>query len=137
MTLSFTVVVPTYNRPRPLDDCLAALVALDHPRDRFEIVIVDDGSAVPVDDLVRRHADRSGVSVRLIRQSNAGPASARNTGAAVARHDFIAFTDDDCRPRADWLTALARELALDPQCAVGGPPSTPSTTTAAPRRANS
>jgi glycosyltransferase involved in cell wall biosynthesis len=44
---TFSIVVPTYNRPERLAACLAALAHLDYPRDRFAAIVVDDGSARP------------------------------------------------------------------------------------------
>jgi GT2 family glycosyltransferase len=56
----------------------------------------------------------------VIRQANAGPAKARNTGAANAVGRFLAFTDDDCEPARDWLQQLARAFGASPGVAIGG-----------------
>ena len=53
-------------------------------------------------------------------QENAGPAAARNRGAAEARGAFLAFTDDDCTADADWLRAFAAEFEKTPNGLVGG-----------------
>lgn len=112
----FTVVVPTYERAGSLAACLSALAAQEFPAGRFEVVVVDDGGAVPPSELVARFQSR--LDVRLITQTNAGPASARNAGAAAARGEYLAFTDDDCVPDARWLTALAAAFAEHPSSAV-------------------
>ena len=114
----FTVVVPTFNRTDSLEACLQALAAQDFPRDRFEVVVVDDGSAAPPRGIVERLAGR--LDVRLLEQANAGPAAARNAGAAAARGAYLAFTDDDCLPDPRWLGALAAAASLHPGSAVGG-----------------
>jgi len=116
--IRFTVVVPTYNRAESLEKCLAALAAQDQPRDSFEVVVVDDGSRTPPRDMVARFAES--MQIRLIEQANAGPAAARNAGATAAHGQFLAFTDDDCRPSPGWLSALDVALARDPRSAVGG-----------------
>jgi GT2 family glycosyltransferase len=113
-----SVVVPTYNRPATLAACLGALAAQDFPRDRFEVVVVDDGSAVPPRGIVERLTVR--LSIRLVEQRNGGPAAARNAGAAAARGAYLAFTDDDCLPDPGWLSALAAAAALHPDSALGG-----------------
>ena len=59
--------------------------------------------------------------VRVHRQDNAGPASARNTGARLARGRWLAFTDDDCAPAPAWLAALGAALRAEPSALVGGP----------------
>jgi len=115
----FSIVIPTYERPQRLAECLAALTRLDYPRGRFEVIVVDDGSRVPPEDVVSSFGER--FSVTLVRQSHAGPAAARNTGAARARGRVLAFTDDDCGPAADWLRTLEARFADTPNCAVGGP----------------
>lgn len=118
MTDLISVVVPTYNRPDRLDACLGGLARSRFPRERFEVVVVDDGSSVPVDDVVDRH--RAALRIRLERQANRGPAAARNAGAAVARGSVLAFTDDDCVPDPDWLAALSRHGTERPGHMIGG-----------------
>ena len=116
--LSFSVIIPTRARPTSLAACLEALSNLDYPRDRFEVIVVDDGSEKPPYDVVRSFTDR--LDVVLLTQPHAGPAAARNTGAARAKGDFLAFTDDDCTPASDWLRALAARFAQAKDVAVGG-----------------
>jgi GT2 family glycosyltransferase len=119
MQPDFSIIVPTYNRPTQIRACVAALSCLDYPRDRFEVVIVDDGGAEPADVDIAPFRDR--LEIKVFRQTNAGPGSARNTGANNAKGRMLAFTDDDCMPRADWLKALAaRYGALPDPAMVGG-----------------
>lgn len=113
-----SIVIPTYNRPAQLAVCLRACARLDYPADCFEVIVVDDGGTVPLDEVVARFQDV--LALRLLRQDNAGPAAARNTGASGARGEFLAFTDDDCSPARAWLQALAAQFATSPECAVGG-----------------
>ena len=108
-----SVVVPSFGRPAALRACLEALMAQDDP-DR-EVVVVDDGSPDPLAPLCEGLP-----GVRCVRQDNAGPAAARNRGAREARGAFLAFTDDDCRPRPGWLSALRRAWGGDPRRMVGG-----------------
>jgi GT2 family glycosyltransferase len=115
---TFSVIVPTYQRADSLERCLQALGAQTLERDRFEVIVVDDGSAERPRAVVQRAA--SAFEVRLIEQANAGPASARNAGANAARGAYVVFTDDDCRPDAGWLRALDVMTARYPGCAVGG-----------------
>ncbi len=115
---SFSVVIPTYNRHVQLHECLDSLAGLDYPRDRFEVIVVDDESDESPEFIVARHRNR--MQVELIVQPHGGPARARNTGASVARGDYLAFTDDDCMPAADWLLRLSERLATAPGNAVGG-----------------
>jgi GT2 family glycosyltransferase len=79
-------------------------------------VVVDDGSPEPLAPVCARFGER----VRCVRQANAGPAAARNRGVAESGADFLAFTDDDCRPDRDWLVALAGAHAGEEDRLVGG-----------------
>jgi len=114
----FSIIIPTYNREAQIRECLSSLVNLDYPRARFEVVIVDDGSSSPLTALVEPF--RNELEVNLLRQENSGPAAARNRGAAAAKGEFLAFTDDDCRPAPGWLKTLAARFRESPEWAVGG-----------------
>src|SRR5688572_17617375 len=105
----FSIIIPTRNRSGHLAACLKSLARLDYPCDRFEVIVVDDGSETPVDGVVA--AIRERIDVSLATQAHAGPATARNRGAAGAKGEFLAFTDDDCAPASDWLQRLAARFA--------------------------
>lgn len=113
-----SIIIPTYNRPDQLCACLECLAGLDYPRDRFEVIVVDDGSDTSPQEIVDSVRDR--LDARLLRRPNGGPAAARNAGAAQARGAFLAFTDDDCFPAPDWLYELAVCFSGKPDHAVGG-----------------
>lgn len=105
--ISISVVVPAYNAARTLASCLEALEGQTKRRDRYEIIVIDDGSTDRTAEIAQRH------DVRLIRQSNAGPAAARNRGAEAARGELLLFTDSDCAPAADWIERMV-EPFTDP-----------------------
>ncbi len=109
MTPFISVVVPTFNRAPALRACLEALVRQEYPGDLYEVVVVDDGSLPAHADANAEAAAAHGA--QLVRQTNRGPAAARNHGARVARGDYVAFTDDDCMPAPSWLAQLARAIA--------------------------
>ena len=104
--LDYSIVVPTYRRPESLIRCLEAIEGLHFPRDRFEVLVVDDGSPTPPADIVAS-LDHS-LQAKLVSMRHAGPATARNTGASLARGRYLVFTDDDCRPQPDWLDSIDR-----------------------------
>lgn len=114
----FSIIIPTYNRPGPLASCLEALARLDYPKDRFEVIVVDDGGTADLEQVTTAMQDR--IAISLIRQENAGPGTARNTGAGQAKGDMLAFTDDDCAPAPDWLRRIAGAAVEHPGAAVGG-----------------
>lgn len=105
----FSVVVPTYGRPGRLAACLNALAALDYPRDAFEVIVADDGSPKPIDDVAAAVGDS--LDLTVLRLPHGGAGAARNRAVEVARGRFLAFTDDDCAVARDWLTCLEARLA--------------------------
>ena len=113
-----TVVVPTHRRPRALAACLAGLAAQADPPADLQVVVVDDGGGVPLEPVVDAVRDR--LDVTLTTRANAGPAAARNAGAERARGALLAFTDDDCVPRPDWLRTLVDLAGRHPGAAVSG-----------------
>ena len=113
-----SVVIATFERPTSLADCLDSLARADYPRERYEVVVVDDGGRTDLSDVCGRAAQR--VDIRLVRQSNAGAAAARNRGAAAARGDVLLFTDDDCRVSPGWIRACVDALDASPGALVGG-----------------
>jgi GT2 family glycosyltransferase len=114
----FSIIIPTYSRPAELANCLEALARQRLAADSFEVVVVDDGSPVPPNAVVRRFSDRLDIS--LLVANHGGPAAARNKGAERALGRFLAFTDDDCRPAPDWLLALKACCTALPDHIIGG-----------------
>jgi len=112
------VIIPTFHRPRRLTRCLDALSRQSYPRDHFEVIVVDDGSGAPPRAEVETASAQ--LDVDLVEQPHAGPAAARNTGAATASAALLAFTDDDCEPEPDWLERLEAASGGDPARVVGG-----------------
>jgi len=110
-----SVIVPVFNQEMALRGCLLALHGQTYPRDRFEVIVVDNGSTPPVSV----PADMAGVRVGC--ESKPGSYAARNRGIAMARGNIIAFTDADCVPAADWIErGVAAVERLDRAGMVGG-----------------
>jgi GT2 family glycosyltransferase len=103
------VVIAHLNQPELLARCLAALAAQSFAAERFEVIVVDNGSRIPPG------AEAAGFSgVRLAVETTPGPGPARNRGAAMARAPVIAFTDADCVPERDWVAAVHARFQADP-----------------------
>ena len=114
----FSIIIPTYNRSQRLVTCLQSLTQLKYPRECFEVIVMDDGSKISLETVVAPFLKQ--LDMKLLIQSNAGPATARNQGAKQAKGQFLAFTDDDCTPAPDWLQTLAARFAITPNCMIGG-----------------
>ncbi|MGG6266422.1 glycosyltransferase family 2 protein [Leptolyngbya sp. AN03gr2] len=108
----FSIVIPTFNRPVQIFACLQSISRLDYPRDRFEVIVVNDGGVSPNIEPFQF------LNLSVIDQDNAGPASARNTGASHAKGQFLVFTDDDCSMLPNYLSVL--ESHCSEQGLIGG-----------------
>lgn len=114
----FSVIIPTCNRHEQLKTCLKAVSDLDYPKYLFEVIIVDDGSKESPESVVKGFEDQ--LDIMLVRQENAGPAAARNAGAAHAGGKILVFTDDDCPPGTDWLIKLEKRFSETSDHLIGG-----------------
>ncbi|MBO0950975.1 glycosyltransferase family 2 protein [Fibrella forsythiae] len=106
MTPLISVIIPTYHRPELLRKCLDALAMQTLSPEQFEILVVDDGDQPQTALAVRKAMQETGLAIRYLAQpERRGPAAARNRGWRVAIGALIAFTDDDCVPDPNWLSA--------------------------------
>lgn len=97
-----SVVVVTKNRAASLERALRALTSLDYPE--YEVIVVDNGSSDRTPETARKYP------VRYVRVEQSNIALARKQGVESSRGDIVAFCDDDCVPRQDWLKQLVRRL---------------------------
>jgi glycosyltransferase involved in cell wall biosynthesis len=118
-----SVVVPTRNRADLLSDALGSLVEQDYPADRYEILVVDDGSIDDTPSVVEALAEaHSKPRLSLLRQPAKNQNAARNRGVSEAKGELIAFLDDDELAPANWLSGLVAGFMRHPDAdVVGGP----------------
>lgn len=88
-----SVIIPTYNRRRFLEQAIRSVFAQDHPCD--ELLVVDDGSTDGTDQIVRELAASAPIIIRYFFQENKGAAAARNLAIRQAEGDILCFLDSD------------------------------------------
>jgi glycosyltransferase involved in cell wall biosynthesis len=118
MTLNkplISVIVPHLNQPESLDACLSSLDAQTLGRERFEVIVVDNGSKQLPVAAVERHAGTS-----LLQELEPGPGLARNRGVLAASADIFAFIDADCRAHPDWLQNALNRMSEAPKHTILG-----------------
>src|SRR5262245_54276606 len=115
-----TVIIPTYQRSEALIETLEALARVDYPAHAWEAVVVDDGSMDDTATVVQEWIARTGAPVRFLQQKNAGPAAARNRGAAAARGEVLIFIDNDIIVSPDFIQAHLQTLKAHPGCWILG-----------------
>jgi glycosyltransferase involved in cell wall biosynthesis len=112
--LFMSVVICSYNGAAVLGRAIESLLAQDYPRDRYEIIVVDDGSRDQTAAVAGRYP------VRLVRHGrNRGLAAARNTGLEHVKGDIYVSFDDDCVVKPDWLRRLAEGYEQPKAAGVG------------------
>ncbi len=114
----YSIVIPTYQRPEGLRNCLTAIAAMPNLKGEIEVIVVDDGSTSDTGDVMEPF--KADLNLALIRQENQGPASARNAGARLSRGKYLLFIDDDCVPGLKWLEYIQSNLHEEQRLAVGG-----------------
>jgi cellulose synthase/poly-beta-1,6-N-acetylglucosamine synthase-like glycosyltransferase len=114
-----SVVVPTRARPTFLSNCLESLLKLDYPSDRYEIIVVEDGTEAG-EEITEGIRQRSPVPVRYRRISHSGAATSRNVGLQLATGEIVAFIDDDAMAVPGWLRRLVHGLLQYRVAGVGG-----------------
>lgn len=115
--MKYSIVIPVYNRPDEVAELLGSLVAQSFKD--FEVVVVEDGSSVPCQDVVRKFA--SHLALRYYSKPNSGPGQSRNYGAERSQGEFLIVLDSDCVLPEGYLQAVDDELRLNPCDAFGGP----------------
>lgn len=114
-----SVVVPTYNRRQSLSRTLSNLFSQSFAADRYEVVVVVDGSTDGTDALLRDLQPRCGL--RVVEQANRGLAAARNAGVRAASGDIIIFIDDDIACGATLVSEHASAHHVADECVALGP----------------
>jgi mycofactocin glycosyltransferase len=110
-----SVIIPTKDRRDELGECVDAVFAQDYPKDKMEVVVVDDGSRDGTGDLVRTYP-----CILLTNSESRGQSYSRNVGAKEARGEILAFLDSDCVPEKKWLQELITYFQWERIGAVGG-----------------
>ncbi len=97
----FSIIVPFLNEEKYIGECAASLTGQDFPKDKYEIIFIDNGSTDDSPNIVGKFDN-----IRLLRENKRNVYTARNRGINAARGDIIAFTDADCIVAGDWLSRI-------------------------------
>jgi glycosyltransferase involved in cell wall biosynthesis len=99
---SISVIIPTYNRRKTLIKALEAYRKQSIPQEKFEILVIDDGSTDSTKRMIEK-LQKEHKNIYFFQQSHSGPAQARNLGIEKASSELILFTGDDCVPDKNLL----------------------------------
>jgi len=101
-----SVLLPTHNRRAQVLRACQALARQDYPHDSFEVLVVDNASTDDTAAHVQACAPHAPIAIRYLYEAQTGKVHALNTGMAAAAGQVLAFLDDDCEPRPEWLRHL-------------------------------
>jgi len=111
-----SVIIPTFNRSRLLEQTVDTFLAQDYPADRWELLLVDNGSSDDTPELMQR-LQAGHPRIRSMSEPRKGAHFARNTGALAASGRILYFTDDDMLAEPSMLGQIVRGFDLDPEVA--------------------
>jgi glycosyltransferase involved in cell wall biosynthesis len=115
--LKVSVVIPVFNAAATIGLAIEAVLRQDYSG-KIDLIIVDDGSTDQTPEILKRWGNDPRVTI--VTQPNAGPAAARNKGAARAWGEVILFTDSDCVPHVDWIAKMLSPFVDPGIAAVAG-----------------
>ncbi len=100
-----SIIIPTHNSELTIKQCIESLTSQSFPREKFEIIVVDDGST----DQTTSIAKKAGAdSIILIEPCFQG--KSRNIGVQNAKANLLGFIDSDCEAKNGWVETIIKEL---------------------------
>ncbi|VAW15722.1 Glycosyltransferase [hydrothermal vent metagenome] len=118
MNLSFSFIIPVYNRPDEISELLESLSAQTYTKP-FEVVIIEDGSAKPSKEVLVDFHDR--LAITYFEKPNSGPGDSRNHGMERAKGNYFIILDSDCILPPQYLTVVDTALNENYVHCYGGP----------------
>lgn len=115
--MKYSFIVPVFNRPDEVDELLESLTT--QTLTDFEVVIVEDGSQNPCEEVCKKYADK--LNLRYFAKENSGPGQSRNYGAERANGEYLIILDSDVVLPTGYLQAVDDEINTNPADAFGGP----------------
>ncbi len=115
--MKYSVIIPVYNRPDEVDELLSSLCM--QTKSDFEVVVVEDGSSIPCEEVVKRYASQ--LLIRYFVKPNSGPGQSRNYGAERSQGEYIIVLDSDVVLPRGYIAAVDEALVREPLDAFGGP----------------
>lgn len=109
-----TIVIPVYNEEKYFSSCLDSIFKLDYPKNKLEIIVVDNGSTDSTLDIAKRYD----VSIFILAEGKVG--AVRNYGVVKALGGVVVFLDSDCVVFTDWLRKGISLLIHNDNSVVGG-----------------
>lgn len=118
MSFDFSFIIPVYNRPQEIKELLESFLNVDQIK-TCEIVIVEDGSDITCEHVVKTFENKLELSYYY--KKNSGPGDSRNYGMRNAKSDYFIILDSDVLLPSDYITNLKKHLEQKFTHCFGGP----------------
>lgn len=118
MNVSFSIIVPVYNRPQEIDELLESLTQQDF-QDDFEVIVVEDGSTDSSVEVVKKYTNS--LQINYFFKENSGAGASRNYGMERANGNYFIILDSDVIVPTQYLTEVSKALKDNFTDAFGGP----------------
>lgn len=118
MKLTFSIIVPVYNRPQEIEDLLESLIKQDF-KQNFEVLIIEDGSTDTCESIAEKYNDI--LSIQYFFKENSGPGASRNFGMHRAKGNYFIILDSDVVLPNEYLSIVSKRLEENYTEAFGGP----------------
>jgi len=115
--LQFSLIIPVYNRPNEIDELLQSLTVQNYTKD-FEVIVVEDGSAIKAEEIVKKFSDK--LNLKYFYKENTGAGASRNFGMQIASRNYFVVFDSDCIIPPNYLIEVEKALNTNYTDAYGG-----------------
>lgn len=123
--LKISIIIPTYNRCNSLKRILLSLKTISTPKNRWEIVVVDNNSTDDTSSVVNDFKKSNNINITYVFEKRLSFTVARQTGANHAKGEILVFTDDDVTVENNWLDSIVQTFETDNIIGVVGGPIKP------------
>ena len=121
--MDFSIIIPAKNEEVNIDRCLKSIDFLDYPTDKYEVLLIDNGSTDQTVDIAKSY------NAKVFVKPDLTIAGLRNFGAELSKGRILVFLDADCTVFPDWLTVASIWLNDESVSCFGGPPEIPEDST--------
>lgn len=118
MELSFSFIIPVYNRPGEIKELLQSFEKQTY-KEPYEIVIIEDGSTISCEPVIGNF--KNSLDITYFKKSNSGPGDSRNYGMQRAKGNYLIVLDSDCLLPPQYLSAVSESLLENFVHCYGGP----------------
>lgn len=133
MNITFSIIIPVYNRPNEIDELLKSLVNQSF-KEGYEVIIVEDGSTIKSDKIVIKY--ESQLNITYYYKENSGAGQSRNFGMNKAKNNYFIILDSDVILPKDYLLEIKKALQTNYTNAFGGADTAHSSFTATQKAIN-